>query len=290
MKATFIEQFGGPEVLKYGDWEPRGRRGRGRRRCNSRECEGADWKVRSGQYSQAMFPLVLGRDFSGLVAAADAGIGHLKVGDAVFGVLEAGREGAYAEKLAIKAGIVAKKPDGLSHVNTAALALTGLTAISAIETTLQLKRGETILDSGRRRRGRELRHSACQVYRCPCDQHHERSEPGLCARPRRREVIDYNAQDFTKAGERLRRRVRYRRRRRSAKIVRGSQAGRPCRLHCLRRTGAEARSHRRDLAATGSGPRSGVARAHCPTSCGGSCTSARDQALSFIASRRGPSR
>ena len=30
---------------------------------------GADWKVRSGQYSQAMFPLVLGRDFSGLVAA-----------------------------------------------------------------------------------------------------------------------------------------------------------------------------------------------------------------------------
>ncbi len=76
------------------------------------------------------------------------GVDDLKVGDAVFGVLEAGREGAYAEKLAIKAAIVAKKPDGLSHVNAAALALTGLTAISAIETTLQLKQGETILIQG----------------------------------------------------------------------------------------------------------------------------------------------
>ena len=92
---------------------------------------GADWKVRSGQHSQAAFPLVLGRDFSGLVAATGPGIDDLKVGDAVFGVLEAGREGAYAEKLAIKAAIVAKKPDRLSHVNAVALALTGLTAISA---------------------------------------------------------------------------------------------------------------------------------------------------------------
>ena len=104
----------------------------------------------------------------------------------MFGVLEAGREGAYAEKLAIKAAIVAKKPDGLSHVNAAALALTGLTAISAIETTLQLKRGETILIQGGAGGGRELRHSACQAYRRSCDHHRQHGEPGLCARPRRR--------------------------------------------------------------------------------------------------------
>ncbi len=109
---------------------------------------GADWKVRNAEYSQAKFPLVLGRDFSGLVAATSAGADDLKVGDAVFGVLEAGREGAYAEKLAIKAAIIAKKPAGLSHVDAAALALTGLTAIISVETTLQLKRGETILIQG----------------------------------------------------------------------------------------------------------------------------------------------
>jgi NADPH:quinone reductase-like Zn-dependent oxidoreductase len=46
--------------------------------------------------------LVLGRDFSGAVAALGAGVDDLKNGDAVFGVLEVGREGAYAEKLAVR--------------------------------------------------------------------------------------------------------------------------------------------------------------------------------------------
>ncbi len=132
MKAAFIEQFGGPEVLKYGDLpDPVAATGEVVVDVVAASVNGADWKVRSGQYSQAAFPLVLGRDFSGLVAATGPGIDDLKVGDAVFGVLEAGREGAYAEKLAIKAAIVAKKPDRLSHVNAVALALTGLTAISA---------------------------------------------------------------------------------------------------------------------------------------------------------------
>jgi NADPH:quinone reductase-like Zn-dependent oxidoreductase len=70
------------------------------------------------------------------------------VGDPVFGVCDVGQEGAYAEKLAIKAAIVAGKPDALSHAECAALALTGLTALVSIEDTLQLKRGETILIQG----------------------------------------------------------------------------------------------------------------------------------------------
>jgi NADPH:quinone reductase-like Zn-dependent oxidoreductase len=66
----------------------------------------------------------------------------------VFGVCEAGQEGAYAEKIAVKAAIVAKKPDALPHVDAAALALTGLTALSAIEDTLKLQSGEKILIQG----------------------------------------------------------------------------------------------------------------------------------------------
>ena len=72
----------------------------------------------------------------------------LRIGDEVFAVCETGHEGAYAEKISIKAAIVAKKPASLSHVETAAVALTGLTALSAIEDTLKLKRGETILIQG----------------------------------------------------------------------------------------------------------------------------------------------
>ncbi len=70
------------------------------------------------------------------------------IGDPVFGVCDVGQEGAYAEKIAMKATIIARKPDSLSHTEAAALALTGLTALVSIEDTLELKDGETILIQG----------------------------------------------------------------------------------------------------------------------------------------------
>jgi NADPH:quinone reductase-like Zn-dependent oxidoreductase len=45
-----------------------------------------------------------------VVSAVGADVKDLKVGDEVFGVLEAGRDGTYCEKIAIGAAIVAKKP------------------------------------------------------------------------------------------------------------------------------------------------------------------------------------
>jgi NADPH:quinone reductase-like Zn-dependent oxidoreductase len=110
----------------------------------------ADWKFRAGEYarhSNVKFPQIPGRDFSGVVSAVGDGA-DLKIGDAVFGVLGAGKEGTYCEKVAIPAALVAKKPDGLSHIDAAALALTGLTAINSVEDTLKLQRGETILIQG----------------------------------------------------------------------------------------------------------------------------------------------
>jgi NADPH:quinone reductase-like Zn-dependent oxidoreductase len=149
MKAVYIEQFGGPEVVKYGDLpDPPAGAGQVVVDAFAASVNGADWKVRAGHYGKAEFPLVLGRDFSGVVSAVGQGVTDLRVGDEVFGVLEAGREGAYAEKIAIGAAIVAKKPSGLSHVDAAALALTGLTALCSVEDSLKLKSGETILIQG----------------------------------------------------------------------------------------------------------------------------------------------
>ncbi len=149
MKAIYIEQFGGPEVVRYGDLpDPVANRGSVVVDIAAASVNAADWKVRSGQYKQSTFPLGLGRDFSGAVSIVGDGAGDLKAGDEVFGVLQAGAEGAYAEKVAIAADLVARKPAALSHVNAAALALTGLTAMSAIEDTLKLKPGEKILIQG----------------------------------------------------------------------------------------------------------------------------------------------
>src|ERR1700749_227638 len=150
MKAAFIERQGGPEVLKFGDMPaPGARPGEVVVDIVAASVNGADWKVREGKSGQlAHFPHILGRDFSGVVWSVGDGVTDLRVGDEVFAVCDVGQEGAYAEKIAIKASIVAKKPASLSHIDAAALALAGLTAICTVEDTLRLKAGETILIQG----------------------------------------------------------------------------------------------------------------------------------------------
>jgi len=150
MKAAFFRKNGGPEVLQYGDVpDPVAGPGEVLVDVHAASVNGADWKVRAGTYAPiARFPYVPGRDFSGVVAVLGAGVTDLEVGDPVFGVVEQVADGCYAEKLAIRSAIVARKPDGLSHVEAAALALIGLTALVSVEDTLKLKRGETILIQG----------------------------------------------------------------------------------------------------------------------------------------------
>jgi NADPH:quinone reductase-like Zn-dependent oxidoreductase len=150
MKAAYIERHGGPEVLQFGEMpDPVAAPGEVVVDIVAASVNGADWKVREGKSNQlSHFPYILGRDFSGIVSALGEGVTDLRIGDEVFGVCDVGQEGAYAEKIAVKAAIVARKTDRLSHVDAAALALAGLTAICAIEDTLKLKAGETILIQG----------------------------------------------------------------------------------------------------------------------------------------------
>jgi NADPH:quinone reductase-like Zn-dependent oxidoreductase len=149
MKAAYIERFGGPEVIEFGDLpDPVASAGEVVIDVAAASVNAADWKVRLGHYGPTRFPLVLGRDFCGVVDSLGEGIVDLRAGDPVFGVCDTGQEGAYAEKVAVKAAIVARKPSSLSHIEAAALALTGLTALISIEESLKLKRGETILIQG----------------------------------------------------------------------------------------------------------------------------------------------
>jgi NADPH:quinone reductase-like Zn-dependent oxidoreductase len=202
MKAIFLERFGGPEVLQYGDLpDPVPAAGEVVVDVAAASVNSADWKFRSGQYARhsgVAFPLIPGRDFSGAVGALGAGVDDLKVGDAVFGVLDVGREGTYCEKLAVKASIIAKKPPQLSHIEAAAVALTGLTAVNSIADTLKLQRGETILIQG----GaggvagfaiQFAKHLGARVITTTSAANRD-YVLGLGAD----QVIDYNAQDFTK--------------------------------------------------------------------------------------------
>ena len=201
MKAAYFMKNGGPEVMQYGDVpDPVAGPGQVLVDVHAASVNGADWKVRAGQYAPITeFPYIPGRDFSGVVSAVGAGVTDLKVGDAVFGVCDVGTEAAYAETVAIRAAIVAKKPASLSHVECAALALTGLTALVSVEDTLQLKKGETILVQG----GaggvasfaiQDAKHIGARVITTASAANHD-----YLRRLGADQVIDYNAQDFTKA-------------------------------------------------------------------------------------------
>jgi NADPH:quinone reductase-like Zn-dependent oxidoreductase len=200
MKAAFIERHGGPEVLQFGEMpDPVAASGDVVVDIVAASVNGADWKVREGKASQlSRFPYILGRDFSGVVSTVGAGVSDLRVGDEVFAVCDVGQEGAYAEKIAIKAAIVAKKTASLSHVDAAALGLAGLTAICTIEDTLKLKAGETILIQGGAGGVASFaiqlaKHLGARVITTASAANHDYLRT-LGAD----EIIDYNAVDFTK--------------------------------------------------------------------------------------------
>ncbi len=200
MKAAYFMKHGGPEVMEYGDVaDPKPAAGQVLVDVYAASVNGADWKVRAGRYAPiTAVPYIPGRDFSGVVSALGSGVTDLRVGDAVFGVCDAGQEAAYAEKIAIKAAIVAKKPASLAHADCAAVALIGLTALVSVEDTLHLKSGETILIQG----GaggvagfaiQAAKHLGARVISTTSAANIDYVR-GLGAD----QVIDYNAQDFTK--------------------------------------------------------------------------------------------
>lgn len=151
MKAILLNGHGGTELMTYGEApDPVAGAGEVVVDIHAASINGADPKVRRGNgiYKLTKFPHILGRDFSGVVSEVGPGVTDLKVGDAVFGVLAQGVEGTYAEKVAVKADLVALKPASLSHVDAAALGLISITAIAGIETSAQLRAGQTILIQG----------------------------------------------------------------------------------------------------------------------------------------------
>jgi NADPH:quinone reductase-like Zn-dependent oxidoreductase len=201
MKAILLTGHGGPEMLHYGEApDPIAGPGDIVVDIHAASVNGADAKVRlgHGRYNVPL-PHILGRDFSGVVAAVGTGVRDFAVGDAVFGVTERGTDGCYAEKLAIKAAIVARKPDRLSHAEAAALGLTSLTALWAIEDTARLRAGETILIQGGAGGVASVgiqiaSHLGATVITTASAANHDYVRSLGAHR-----VIDYNAEDFTSA-------------------------------------------------------------------------------------------
>ncbi|MGK5550352.1 NADP-dependent oxidoreductase [Actinomadura kijaniata] len=96
------------------------------------------------------FPVVVGKDFAGTVAAVGEGVSDLAVGEAVFGVVMRPTlgQGAFAEYVAVNAAYgVARVPEGLDETRAGALGLAGTAALNAVDAVSPAP-GETVLISG----------------------------------------------------------------------------------------------------------------------------------------------
>jgi NADPH:quinone reductase len=111
-----------------------------------------DAEVREGiwqPFGRPKFPLVLGTDGAGIVAAKGARVRRFAVGDRVWAYDYANAKGGfYAEYVAVNTEHVGHVPPPLDLIDAGAAAVTSLTALQGIDEQLRLRQGETLLIFG----------------------------------------------------------------------------------------------------------------------------------------------
>jgi NADPH:quinone reductase-like Zn-dependent oxidoreductase len=143
MKAVVIHETGDPDVLRYEETDrPEPGDGEVLIRVHAASVNPADWKDRRG-FRDNPLPRVLGFDVSGTVESSRAD--GFAEGDQVFGM---SASGGYAEYSTASAALIAKKPEGVSHEQAAAIPVAGVTAWQALFDRGGLRSGQTALVAG----------------------------------------------------------------------------------------------------------------------------------------------
>lgn len=142
-KAIMVHELGGPEVLKWEDYEP-GKPGAGEIRVEQKAAglNFIDVYFRDGTYKAAKLPFVPGKEGAGTVTDVGSGVSHLKVGDRV---AYSGVSGTYAEAVVIPADQAVKLPDAIDEETAAAIMLKGMTAGYLLRQTFHVGPGTVLL-------------------------------------------------------------------------------------------------------------------------------------------------
>ena len=101
------------------------------------------------EIQHSSFPLVLGTDGAGTVAAVGSAVREFKPGDRVYSYSwDNPKGGFYAEYVAVPSERVGHLPKGLTLAQAGALGTTALTALQGTDDALHLKAGETVIIHG----------------------------------------------------------------------------------------------------------------------------------------------
>ena len=152
MKAFALSAFGEePAVTEVP--VPKPGPGEVRVRVHAASVNGFDLSVAKGMLQGAMehrFPVVLGKDFAGVVDAMGEGVGEYAVGDRVFGVVTKDflGDGSFAEYVTVPTGVgIARLPEEIEFCEAAALGLAGTAAVMAFDGA-GVREGDTVLVVG----------------------------------------------------------------------------------------------------------------------------------------------
>ena len=149
MKAVILEEYGGPEKLKFKDDvpDPQVSGNTVLIAAAAASVNPIDWKMRSGSRKKDFplsFPAILGRDVSGVVRAVGTEVKHFKPGDRVLALSNA----TYAELVAVKDSDVTHLPDGLEITDAAAIPLISLTGDQVVRIATNVQKGQIVLITG----------------------------------------------------------------------------------------------------------------------------------------------
>src|SRR5437016_3350239 len=148
MRALVLTGYGDVDKLELRDLpDPKAGPGEVRVRAAASSVNPIDWKLLGGALHAWMplqFPAILGRDVSGEVIEAGAGVTAFKPGDKVLGRVDR----AFAGQVAAREDAFAIVPPGLDLRDAAALPLVGLTGTQLIEEAVKPRKGESVLVTG----------------------------------------------------------------------------------------------------------------------------------------------
>ena len=152
MKAVFVHEFGGPEVLKYEDApRPEPKDDEILVRVIAAGVNPVDAYARQGMLAKRGLdnrPAIIGYDIAGVVEKTGANAKKFKTGDAVYSYLSVMRGGGYAEFAVAKESETALKPRNINFVEAAAVPLAATTAWQALVDTAKIDKGQTVLIHG----------------------------------------------------------------------------------------------------------------------------------------------
>jgi NADPH2:quinone reductase len=154
MKALVLEDFDTEPRLRDDLPDPEPGEGQLLVRVHASSVNPVDNAIAGGMmrdFAEYRFPVVLGRDFAGVVERVGAGVDSFEAGGEVFGFAPATdpdvHGGSWAELAAVPAGQAARKPGGVDFAAAGAASVAGLTAMAAMA-ALDPQEGETVLIIG----------------------------------------------------------------------------------------------------------------------------------------------